>query len=103
MAQVHIDYGIATASWVINSESTHHMNRFECYENVDRNEPDYSFLRLDSCGCYDNSDIQYETFYFGVMSDMGDLGFDCSHCLDSVEPIALVAQVSYDNGINSAN
>ena len=62
-----------------------------CYENVYQIERDYSFLRLDSCGCSDDSDIQYETLDFSVMSDIGDLGIDCSHCTDSVEPIALVA------------
>ena len=38
-----------------------------CYENVDQNERDYSFLRLDSCECSDDSDIQYETLDFSVM------------------------------------
>jgi hypothetical protein len=79
------------------------MNRFECYDNVDQNELDYSFLRLDSCGCFNDSDIQYETFDFSVMSDIGDLGIDCSQCTDLVEPIALVAHVSYDIGDDSTN
>jgi hypothetical protein len=69
-----------------------------CYENVDQNERDYSFLRrLDSCECYDDSDIQYETLDFIVMSDIDDFGIDCSQCTKSVEPTALVAHVSYNN------
>jgi hypothetical protein len=28
-----------------------------CYENADQNEREYSFLQLDSCGCFDDSDI----------------------------------------------
>jgi hypothetical protein len=103
MAQVSTDYGIASANRVIDNESTNHMNRFECYDNVDQNEPDYSFLWLDSCECSDDSDIQYETFDFNVMSDIGDFGIDCSNFTDLAEPIALVAQVSYDIGDDSAN
>ena len=103
MAQVYTDYGIATSNWVIDNESTHHMNKFECYDNVDQNEPDYSFIRLDSCGCSDYYDIQYETFDFSVMSYIGDLGIECSHCANFVEPIALVAQVSYDVGDDFTN
>ena len=37
------------------------------------------------------------------MSDIGDFSIDCSHCIDSVEPIALVTHVSYDNGDDSTN
>ena len=74
-----------------------------CYENVDQNERDYSFLRLDSCECFDDSDIQYETLDFSVMSDIDGFGIDCSHCTDSVEPIALVAHVSYATGNDSTN
>jgi hypothetical protein len=37
------------------------------------------------------------------MSNIGEVGIDCSHCTDSVEPIALVAQVSYDNVDDSTN
>ena len=51
--------------------------------------------------CSDDSYIQDKTLYFSVMSDIGDLGIDCSHCLDLVEPIALLAHVSYYNGDDS--
>ena len=37
------------------------------------------------------------------MPDIDDFSIDCSHCTNSVEPIALVAQVSYDNGDDSTN
>jgi hypothetical protein len=74
-----------------------------CHENVDQNERDYSFLRLDSCECSDDSDIQYETLDFIGMSDIDDFGIDCSHCTNSVEPIALVAQEFFDNGDDYTN
>ena len=67
VAQGFTNYGIEIANWVIDSESTHHMNRFECYDNADQHETDYSFLRIDSCACFDDSHIQYETFHFNVM------------------------------------
>jgi hypothetical protein len=53
--------------------------------------------------CTDDSDIQDETFESSVISDIGDFGIDYSKCSDLVEPIALVAQVSYDNGDDSTN
>jgi len=58
--------------------------------------------------CSDDSDIQYETLDFSVMSNMNDnfiddLGKDYSHCTDSIEPTTLVAQLSHDNGDDSTN
>jgi hypothetical protein len=53
--------------------------------------------------CYDESDIQDETLDFSVMSDIADLGIDCSHCSDLVEPVALRAHVSYDIRDDSNN
>ena len=80
----------------------------DCYDNVDQNERDYSFLRLESCECSNDLDIQYETLDFSVMSNMNDNciddpGLNYSHRTYSVEPIALVAQVSYDNGDDFTN
>ena len=74
-----------------------------CFENVDQNERDYSFLRVDSCECSDDSDIQYETLDFSTIIDVDDRGIDCFHYADSVESIALAAQVSYDNGDDTTN
>jgi len=80
----------------------------DCYDNVDQNQHDYSFLRLESCKCSDDSDIQYETLDFNVMSNVNnnfidDSGMHYSQHTGSVEPTALVAQVSYDNGDDSTN
>ena len=71
----------------------------DCYDNVDQNERDYSFLRLESYVCSDDSDIEYETLDLN-MNDIfiDDPGMIFSQSKDSVEPTALVAQMSYDNG-----
>jgi hypothetical protein len=80
---------------------------YDCYESVDQNERDYSFLRLDSCDLpNNNSDIEYETLNFSVMSNMDDDFIDVPskyylQSADSAEPSAIVAQVSYDNGDES--
>ena len=36
----------------------------------------YAFLRLESCDCSDDLDIEYETLDFRVMSNMNDLFID---------------------------
>ena len=48
----------------------------DCYDSVDQNERDYSFLRLGSCDCSADSDIEYETLDFGAMSNMNDISID---------------------------
>jgi len=81
----------------------------DCYNNIDQNERDYSFLRLESCDCSDDSDIQYETLDFSVMSNMNDnfiddLGMNYSQRTHLVEPTAFVVHVSpFDNGDDSTN
>ena len=80
----------------------------DCCDSVDQNERDYSFLRLKPCDFPDDSDIEYETLDFMVMSNMNDVfidvsGMDYLQSEDSVEPTALIAQVSYDNGDDSTN
>jgi hypothetical protein len=80
----------------------------DCYDSVDQNERDYSFLRLESCDFPYDLDIEYETLDFSVMSNMNDVfidvsGMDYLQSADSVEPTTLVAQVSNDNGDDSTN
>jgi hypothetical protein len=74
----------------------------DCYDNVDKNNRDCSFLRFAPCDPHDDTDFEYETLDFIVMPNMNDTyidvaGMDHHQREKSVEPTALVAQVSYDN------
>jgi hypothetical protein len=78
------------------------------YDSVDQNDRDYSFLQPAPCDSNYDSDIEYETLDFSIISNMNDddidvSGMDQLQGEHSVEPIALVAQVSYDNGDYSTN
>ncbi len=75
MAQVCIDSSIEIAFWDIDSELSHHMNRFECY---DQNERDIFFSRHASCVCCDDSDSQYKTVDVDATSVVDD-GMDHYH------------------------
>jgi len=67
-----------------------------CFDNVDQNYRDYSFLRFASCDSHDDTYIEYETLDFSIMSNMNDVsidvfGMDHLQSENLVEPIALVA------------
>ena len=60
------------------------------------------------CNSNDDPDIEHETIDFSIMSNMNDDNIDISdmdllQSEHSIEPTALVAQVSYDNGDDSSN
>jgi hypothetical protein len=80
----------------------------DCYDSDDHNDRDYFFLRFESRDFHDDTDIEYETLYFSVMSNINDIfldvsGMDYLRSADSIKPTALVAHVSYDNGDDSTN
>ena len=80
----------------------------DCYDSVDVNYRDYSFPRFAPCDSNDDSYIEYETLDFSIMSNLNDDNIDVSgmdHLQreNSVEPTALVAKMSYDNGDDSTN
>ena len=91
----------------------HHVAFFsaicdDCYDSVDQNDRDYSFLRFAPCDSYNDSDIEYENLDFSIMSNMNDDNIDVSSMdhrqgENSVKPTALVAHVSYDNENDSTN
>ena len=98
MAQVSTDSSIDTSIRDTDNDRTHHINRFECYDNLIRIPRD--FFQPTSCVCLDDSDNQYET---ANATFIDDDGMDYSHRTESVVPVALVAQVSYVCGDDSAN
>ena len=72
----------------------------DCYDSVDGNVRDHSFLRFESCDFPDDKDPKYETLDFSVMSNMDNVLIDIStmdypQSADSVEPTALVTHVIY--------
>ena len=80
----------------------------DCYATVDQNDRDYSFLRFRSRDSHDDTYTECETLDFSIMTNVNDVSIDVSgvnHLLseNSIEPTALVAQVSYDNGDDSTN
>ncbi len=84
MTQVYIDSSTKTTICDIDSERSYHMNRVECYDNVDQNECDYSFLQPASCVFSNDSVSQYETVDASITSNMNatfvdDGGMDHYH------------------------
>ena len=66
----------------------------DCYDNVDQNNRDYSFLRFAPCDFNEESDIKYETLDVSRMSNVNDdnievSGMDLIQSEHSVKPTTL--------------